>query len=245
MINFIIYEDDQYYRDLYISIILSIIGKSKYAYKIIEIGKYDKNTISRISRIDGKKIIIFDIEVPGKSGLDLARQIRNKGDWTTQMIAVTSHDQLKMSALTSRMLMLDFISKYYNLEESLKESIKIAVDILIHHKSINFQYDGELFQIPYDNILYIEKNINDRFSTIVTSSSTMRINKTLSSIEKELIDMPNFFKCHRCCIVNTDNIKTVELKDGIINFEKKSINLLARDKKNKLKDILCKGQLSK
>jgi len=66
MINFIIYEDEKKYRELYISIILKIIGRMQYAYKIIEIDKYDKTTMSKINKLVGKKIFILDIEVPGK-----------------------------------------------------------------------------------------------------------------------------------------------------------------------------------
>ena len=44
MINFIIYEDDKKYRELYVSIILKVIGSMQYAYKIVEIDKYDKTS---------------------------------------------------------------------------------------------------------------------------------------------------------------------------------------------------------
>ena len=180
MINFIIYEDEKKYRELYVSIILKVIGSLQYAYKIIEIDKYDRTTMSKINKLVGKKIFILDIEVPGKSGLDLAREIRNSGDWNSQMIVATTHEQLRNTTLTSRMLMLDFITKYYNLEDSLKECLKICLNIVETHQSLNFQYNGELYQIPYNDILYIEKNVDDPYSTIVTRDkniSGIRTNK--------------------------------------------------------------------
>ena len=224
MINFIIYEDDKKYRELYISIILKVIGSMQYAYKITEIEKYDKNTMSKINKLVGKKIFIFDIEVPGKSGLDFAREIRNNGDWNSQMIVATTHEQLKQTTLTSRMLMLDFISKYYDLENSLKECLKICLNIVEHHNSLNFQYNGELYQIPYNDILYIDKDIE--------------IKRTMSTIEKDLNEDDRFFRSHRSCIINLDNITSIELKDGVIHFGTKSTNLLSRDKKSELKEIL-------
>ena len=238
MINFIIYEDDKKYRELYVSIILKVIGSMQYAYKIVEIDKYDKTTISKINKLIGKKIFIFDIEVPGKSGLDLAREIRHSGDWTSQMIVATTHEQLKNTTLTSRMLMLDFISKYYNLEESLKECLNICLDIIHTHKSLNFQYNGELYQIPYGNILYIEKNVDDPYSTIVTKDKDIEIKRTMSTIEKDLEEDKRFFRSHRSCIINLDNITSIELKDNIINFGNKSTSLLSRDKKSELKELL-------
>ena len=58
-------------------------------------------------------------------------------------------------------------------------------------------------------------------------------------IENELKNDERFFRTHRSCIVNLNNISNVELKNSKIIFGKKSTNLLARDKKNELKDKLC------
>jgi len=238
MINFIIYEDEKKYRELYISIILKIIGRMQYAYKIIEIDKYDKTTMSKINKLVGKKIFILDIEVPGKSGLDLAREIRANGDWNSQMIVATTHEQLRNTTLTSRMLMLDFISKYFDLESSLNECLKISLNIVETHQSLNFQYNGELYQIPYSDILYIEKNVDDPYSTIITKDANIEIKRMIGVIENELKDDKRFYRTHRSCIVNIDNITNVELRDCIIHFGNKSTSLLSRDKKNGLKELL-------
>lgn len=240
MINFVIYEDEKKFREKYISIILKLIGGMKLAYRIHEFEKYDQATISKLKKITGKKIYILDIEVPGKSGLDLARDIRNNGDWLSPMIIVTTHVHLKNTAFTSKMLMLDFISKFYNCEESLKETLKLSLNIIENHQSLNFQYNGELIQIPYDDILFIEKNVEDLYSTVVTTSERITIKKTISSIEEELKQDPRFFRTHRSCIVNLDKVTSVELRDCIIHFGDIDTPLLSRDKKSELKIRLGK-----
>lgn len=244
MINFIIYEDEKKFREKYISIILKLIGGMKLAYRIHEFEKYDQTVISKLKKITGKKIYVLDIEVPGKSGLDLARDIRNNGDWLSPMIIVTTHDHLKNTALTSRMLMLDFISKFYNCEESLKETLKLSLNIIENHQSLNFQYNGELIQIPYDDILFIEKNVEDLYSTVVTTSERITIKKTISSIEEELKKDSRFFKTHRSCIINLDKVTSVELRDCIIHFGNVETPLLSRDKKSELKIKLGKKATS-
>ena len=95
MFNFIIYEDEEKFREKYHLTILKFIGDSNIAYQIIDISKYSKEEIERIKYLSGNNIYILDIEVPGKSGLDLAREIRNTGDWKSQIVIVTSHDDLK------------------------------------------------------------------------------------------------------------------------------------------------------
>lgn len=240
MINFVIYEDEKKFREKYISIILKLIGGMKVAYRIHEFEKYEPTTIKKIKQITGKKIYILDIEVPGKSGLDLAREIRNDGDWLSPMIIVTTHDHLKNTAFTSKMLMLDFISKFYKCEENLKETLKLSLNIIENHKSLNFQYNGELIQIPYDDILFIEKNVEDLYSTVVTKSERVIIKKTISSIEEELKKDPRFFRTHRSCIVNIDKVTSIELRECIIHLGNIETPLLSRDKKSELKMRLGK-----
>ena len=153
VINYIIYEDEEEYRKKYVSIILKLRGKEQEGYRIIELEKYDEKTKKQLDETLGKKIYIFDIEVPGKSGLDLAKEIRESGDWESQIIVVTTHEQLRTASFTSRLLMLDFVSKYYDCENRLKESLIVAFDILTKYKALTFMTEGELYQIPYRDIL--------------------------------------------------------------------------------------------
>ncbi len=241
MLNFIIYEDEKKFREKYISVILRLLGSKKIAYKIIEYDKYESGIITNLKKLIGKKIFIFDIEVPGKSGLDLAREIRNSGDWSSPMIVVTTHEHLKNATFTSRMLMLDFISKFYNCEENLKSALLVALEIVDNQHSLNFQYNGELVQIPFDDILFIEKNVDDLYSTVVTRHDRYIIKQTISKIEKDLSQDERFFKTHRSCVVNVDKITSVELRECIIHFgHTEIISLLSREKKNELKALLSK-----
>lgn len=241
MLNFIIYEDEKKFREKYISVILRLLGSKKIAYKIIEYDKYESGIIANLKKLIGKKIFIFDIEVPGKSGLDLAREIRNSGDWSSPMIVVTTHEHLKNATFTSRMLMLDFISKFYNCEENLKSALLVALEIVDNQHSLNFQYNGELVQISFDDILFIEKNVDDLYSTVVTRQDRYIIKQTISKIEKDLSQDERFFKTHRSCIVNVDKITSVELRECIIHFgHTEIISLLSREKKNELKALLSK-----
>ena len=238
MINFIIYEDEKKFRELYVSVILKIVGSMRIAYKIIEIPKYDEDTMLKINSLVGKKIFIFDIEVPGKNGLDLAREIRNNGDWKSPMVIVTTHEQLKTAAFTSKVLMLDFISKFYNCANSLQETLKLSLDIIKSNKSLNFQYGGELYQIPYNDILFIEKNVDDLYSSIVTKNGKIKIKKLIGNLEEELSNDKRFFRTHRSCIINIEKLTSIELSECIMHFNDIETPLLSRDKKRELKLLL-------
>ena len=190
MINYIIYEDEEEYRKKYISIILKLRGKEQEGYRIIELEKYNEETKRQLDNILGKKIYIFDIEVPGKSGLDLAKEIREEGDWESQIIVVTTHEHLRTTSFTSRLLMLDFVSKYYDCENRLKESLIVAFDILTKYKALTFMTEGEIYQIPYRDILYIEKSIKEIATMMGCNQKEVkqRVEYVIKVLNKQLKD---------------------------------------------------------
>jgi len=240
MINFIVYEDEEKYRDKYFSIIDQFIGERNLAYEIIELKEYSKKELEKLEKVSGSKIYILDIEVPGKSGLDFAREIRESEDWTSQIIIVTGHDDLKNFDYQSEMLMLAFISKFYNLEKTLLKMIRKAHKILTSQESIQFQKGNELYNYLKQDVLYIEKEYEESQCYVVTKLGKKLSNKTLIQWEKDLNDDPRFQKTHRNYIVNTYNIRKVDYDQGEIYFENKKKALLSRNYKKELKDKISK-----
>lgn len=241
MINFIIYEDNKMWQEHYRNAILKVIGHKKDNYHILKIDRYTKENKAKIDALLGKKIFLLDLEVPGKSGLDLAREIRNAGDWRSQIIIITSHECFKEEGFTSKILMLDFITKNGNLEEKITDAIIIALRIHSYYKSFNFTYNNELYQIPYNDILYFEKDLNHNYTSIITKNNSYKIKQSITKIEIELLSEPYFFKTHQSCIVNLKNIEKVDLSNNIIYFAKHKIDLLSRNKKKALKEKMIKG----
>lgn len=241
MINFIIYEDEKEARKMFKDIILKVIGTKNEKYQILEYEEYNLSVQEEIIKLDGKKIFILDIEVPGKSGLDLARYIRKElDDWESQLIIVTSHEHLKETSFMTRLLMLDFVSKFYECERHLKCAIMDALNILDKNKSFSFTKNKELYQIPYSSILYIEKSKDDTSSMLVTNKSKQIVKMSISEIWKKLEKDDRFFKTSCNCIVNLVNVIRVDFASSIIYFEDNNINSLSRQKRKELKEKLGK-----
>lgn len=243
MINFIIYEDSKAWQEHYKRAILKVIGHKQDKYQILVIDKYTKEAKKKIENLIGKNIFLLDMEVPGKSGLDLAREIRNSGDWASQMIMITSHNCFKEEGFTSKVLMLDFIDKNANMEENIRSAIVVALRIHAHYKSFNFIYNKELYQIPYQDILYFEKNLNNNYTSIITKKEEYKIKQSIKNIETELRTVPSFFKTHQSCIVNLENILHVDFSESTIYFTKHEVTLLSRNKKKELKEKIEKGYM--
>ena len=238
LLNFIIYEEEENIRTIYKNIIHSIFAPNNNAYRIYEYEKYDEEFMSFIKTIPGKKVFLLDVEVPGKTGIELARDIRKSGDWLSQLIIITSHDELRGNNIMRRILMLDFISKCENLEHDLKHTILTAYNILNSNKSISIKQNGEIYKIGYNEILYIEKDLNDNYVTIYTNTEHLSMKGSISSFELALKGDPRFMKIHRSCIINLNNVKSYDVTNNIVKFENSSIDLIARNKKKELKEKL-------
>lgn len=131
--------------------------------------------------------------------------------------------------------MLDFISKSTNMEKDLIEALKVALEIAASRPSFDFSYKGDYFSLPYDDILYFEKSLNDNSSIVVCENDDYIVRKTISDIADEL-NNTNFIKTHRSCIVNVNKIIKVNYDDGIIYFKDNETNLLSRSNKKILRE---------
>lgn len=237
--NFIIYEDEKKFREQYKKVIQKVMLPKNTYYQIIEIDNYNTEAKQKLEFLSGHKIYLLDIEVPGKNGFDLARAIRNKGDWQSQIIMITNHRKYQKMSYTSKLLMLDFISKYdEDINAKLVDTLEVALEILGQKKSFIFTSGGELYQIPYHDILYIEKCLNGNESTIVTNSDRYNVRDSINHLEEILSDDARFLKTHRSCIVNLNRIKHVDFDQNIIQFGNKKIDLISRSRRKFLKDKL-------
>lgn len=236
MINFIIYEDDKALKRTYKNIIRSFMGNL--AYEIYDFNKFNMEVYDKIKNIMGKKIFLLDAEITLVGGLKVARYIRNSGDWESQIIVVTTCERYIDFGFTTRLLMIDFISKFSDINKELYCSLNVAYNILNNQDTLTFNCNGEIFQLLYSDIYYIEKNLNGNDSTIITKGDNYVIKSSINRIMEKIGDDPRFFKCHRSCIVNLNNICSFDINNNIIRFKDKEINLVSRNKRKELKERL-------
>ena len=246
MINFILYEDERKFRDLYYSVIFNYFRESKIAYEVTEISDYNEQTSKILNSVGDNKVYILDIEVPGKSGLDLAREIRNKGDWQSQIIIVTTHDNLMDYDMLSEMLTLAFISKFYDVEKKLTDKIAKAYEILSSDKTIDYQRKGKFYKVPINNILYIEKGYKEDGVVIVTENGRYKTNLLISNVEEKLEYDPRFFKVNRGCLINLNKVRIYDRDEDIIEFtDTEYVDVISKEKKGELRRKLSDKQIKR
>lgn len=236
MINFIICEDNEYVRKMHENIISKVTMPYDFNYKIYSFDKYNAKLKNLINMPSDIKVYILDLELPNKSGFDIAQEIRNI-DWESIIIILTSHDEKEMLILKQKLLILDFISKFDDYEKRLSDTLDMVIKKVNTNKMLCFKSNKELNQIKLDNILYIFKDYETNKIKIVTDEKTYLVRDSLVNISKKLDS--RFYQSHRACYVNLNKIKKVDFKNSTIYFTNdKSIDYLSRNYKKDLRKIL-------
>lgn len=216
MLDFVVCDDNEGLRRSVSNIIDSFMMKNNYAYKIKLYSDYNEKFMKEIDSFNRQKIYILDIEAPTKSGIDIARIIRQK-DKESAIIFLTAHDECGYTVLKSCINFLTFISKFDDYEKRLGIAIKEAFKFLNVKKTLTFVEHNVTYNITVSNILYITKDTVNRKSVIVTDNNTHKTYMTISELLKKL--SPMFVQSHRSCIVNKERIEKINKNKNIIIFD--------------------------
>lgn len=153
------------------------------------------------------EILLLDIEMPGISGVELARKLRQE-DEIINIIFIT--------AIT------DYIGEGYDVsainylikpikEDKLYECLDRAVEKIPQKENwILIEEEGEIIKIKEKDIFYIES-----FSHTIeinTLNEKYTIRKNIGLMEKEL-NGELFLRCHRSYIVSLLHIKTISREE--------------------------------
>jgi len=235
--NFVVYEKKAQFVETYKHIIAKLMVSTNLIYQIIEVSSFNSETKKNILSLDGNNIYILDIDMEDKSGIDVAREIRESGDWHSPIILMTNEKGNAIGNI-SKILMIDLIAKDEFFMDKLHSALIVALQIVNQKKSFCFITHGELYQLPHQDILYIEKCLNNNLSYIVTKRDKYPIRQTIQYLENIFEKDVNFFKLHRSFIVNLENIKHINFETGMITFAKDKQALVSRANKKIIKEKL-------
>ena len=156
-------------------------------------------------------ILLLDIEMPGKNGIELAKKIR-KEDKLLNIIFITAiSDYISIGYDVEAINYLIKPIKEDKLYECLDKSIE---KIPIEEKTILVDIEGETIRLIEKDILYIESFSHS--VDIHTFKEIYRVRKNISVIEREL-NKNSFIRCHRSYIVNLKHIKSIGKGDILLD----------------------------
>lgn len=216
MINFIICDDDLNYLEFMSDNITKYMMKNELEYKIHKFNDYNQKFMDMIEKKMPFKIYILDIETPTKSGIDIARIIRNK-DVDSIIIFLTGHQELSSVVIENEFLFLSFINKFDRCEERFEKALDKALKVLKVRKTIRFRDSGVTYTIALDDILFISKDSVSRKSILKTDYAEFKLSKNLNEVVKLLDE--NFIQTHRACIVNKKRVVGYSKSKRIVIFD--------------------------
>ncbi len=229
MLNFVVCDDEKEFREVIIKEIEKFMMNYDVNYEVYQFETYDEK-FEKVARSDlGFKVYFFDIKTKNGSGLDAARFIREElEDWNSIIVIVTAFAEYRYEALSNRLYLLDFISKFDNCKAKIKEILKIIYkNYNSREKCLSYEYNYTFYKIELKNIIFIEKEQDSKRCIIYTTYGTFKALFTLVSIAKQLDK--RFLKVHKSLILNTDKISTYNTKENEVVFSNgMSTNLISR-----------------
>ena len=237
MIDYIILEDDLYYLNKYKNIIDKIMINYDINYNIYMYDKYSSKLIKDFNK-ETFKIYIIDYN---KKTTEMLKYIREKlDDWQSLIILMFKNIEDKKDIINKNYFIVDYIDKFNNYSNKLKRSINICLRNYDQRpNSLKYSYKRVVYNIEYRNILYIEKEQDNKRCIIKTPERNYYIPGTLNRME-ELLDN-RFIKCSRSYIINIEQIESYDMKNNTIYFKNGVlVSAVSRDKKKDIINMLRK-----
>jgi len=235
MLKFIIYENDEKYVEGYTNAINKVMMGYNFDYRILKFSKNTSKLKEEIKNTEDEKIYILDIQMPEVTGLELASKIR-ENDWNSIILFVTNYSQHKNDIFYSRLMAIDYIEKKTDYKDRLSETLDIAIKALGKQNVLVFTFNHIVHRIPISEIMYIEKAAVGKKSYIVTlEGEEYEIAGSITALQERLGN--KFFRSHKSCLVNLDNIKNINYSENTITF--------VNDDEIDLLSVRCKKEIKK
>jgi len=225
MINFII--DEIIYKD----IIDKIMINYNYEYQVNLLNDIEENT--------GTNIYLLTSTKQKDKSIHKIEKIRKElDDWSSIIILLTDNINVKYEIYDKGLYILDIISNKQNVEINLKKDIlKSLKSISKRGKILKYTYKNIIYNIPFQDITYIENESINKRCIIKTKSSSYYIPGSLSKVSKQLDT--RFEKCSRSYIINLDKVRRYNIKNNEIELEDNfKLYEISRNKKKRILNYL-------
>ena len=215
MINVILCDNEPAITESVKSIITRMMFKNNVGYKIHIFNSYNTSFNTIMNSGLENKIYILDIEVGSKSGIEIAKKIREK-DWISVILVLSSHQELESMAYKSKILLFDFISKFDLYDKKLENTLLMCVEKRINEDALVIKADRKLQKVNYNDILYVTYDSYSRKSIIVTENGEYHVSEPLKNICSRL--KGDFEHTHKSCVVNLKKVKDIDFANKEVMF---------------------------
>ncbi|NLC76423.1 MAG: response regulator transcription factor [Clostridia bacterium] len=188
---------------------IQVVGEATNAYEALEL----------VAALD-YAVLFLDIDMPGFTGLELAKHIRDTGK-SPCVVFITAHEEFALDAFSVDAV--DYLLKPIDSKRLAKTIQKIREIISLKATApkpqeaerktgpgnlglIPVEYQGKTILLDEENIIYVHAS-ND-YTFIKTAKDKYLTRFTLKELEQRL-DPKRFYRCHRSYLVNIKRTKEV------------------------------------
>ncbi|EQK48683.1 response regulator [[Clostridium] bifermentans ATCC 19299] len=209
MFKIVICEDNCVCRDILKEYVYKILEEITNQFEIIMFNSGEELIEKYPDNVD---IFFLDIQMKKLTGLDAARQIRDRDDkshilFTTGLVDYI-HDGYEVRAYRYLLKPIQF--------EELKKHVKSCLNDIIRNREnyLIIQNKSETHKINIDDITFVE--VINKDIMVHTKKQIYDTKTSMKTIEKELI-LYGFYRCHKSFLVNMKHIEHIKQNIVLIN----------------------------
>lgn len=227
MYNVIICDDIQKDRLRVEQAVKKFFDDKEIDFRMYQFSDYNSDFYKIVRSALSNKIYLLDIETPSRSGIDVAREIRDN-DVESVIAFLTGHAELGQVLLNNDIMFLSFISKFNDFNNRLNSCLNKALKVFRQKRAIRIVEHNVTYNINLEDILYITKDSVERKTIIVTNYGEIKTSKSL----REIIDMldDRFIQTHRACYINSDKVSAIDKTNKMITFKDNTTTDLLSDR---------------
>lgn len=197
--NIVVCDDDEMIRKQVIRMCLKFQDETQITGEIVEMSSGEE-VLSYKEPID---VLILDIELPGKNGIQVMREIELEQNYDF-IIFVSSHQEAVWNSFSCKTV--GFIPKPIEYDQ-LKRILKKVAELKNEEFLIEIDTDQGVCVVKSNDLIYIKGE--GSYTRIVTQKESLIVRKTLSQWEKQLNSM-NMLRAHKSYFINMEYIKNIK-----------------------------------
>ena len=197
-------DDDRQELDTLASLLKQLDGR----YGRLSVSAYD-NAIDLLHDIEAGSsfdTVVFDIMMPGLSGIDAARELREHNE-AVNIVFLTSTPEFAVESYEVRAA--NYLLKPVDPAKLAATIERIFKQLNKPRPSLTLSKAQRLVTLPFDQIEYVEI-VGKTLHFMLEDGGEESLRAPLRDYEEHLLSHPGFFKTHRSFIVNLANMRELD-----------------------------------
>lgn len=217
-------EDSEIQRNAYERIVKNTIMINEYAMQVVIATDSPEELLAKIVNFkEGLFFLDMEIDEDNQAGLKLASKLREKIPFS-QIVFITTHDELSFLTLERRISPLDYILKDQAEDIIMQKIIKdinvaqktLVANVSQHQDILGYKIGARLFSVQMNDVVMLSTTKTRPGVVILTAKNRQaEFPGNLNSYEKKY---PQLFRCDKSALINLECINNYDYQNKKITL---------------------------